>query len=143
VGGYTHPTNFWTVYVSTAFEASPAGVLANKIIDNDPGNQANAGSLLGITDSQAKQISLVFLESVRDRAATVGLPFATEVARNGVHEVGHQFNIARVPRHHRPDPDNIMYGGGIESVTDANFIFNPNDLAYLRLESRSPGSRGA
>ena len=112
--------------------------MAGQNIDNDPNGWP---LLLGITDHQSSQVTLVFLEVHRDGASANVLDEAQELAKTTAHEVGHQFNVAATPNEHRPNTDNIMYGSGTFDVTGANIRFLNEDVAFLRLEHRSPGSR--
>lgn len=95
----------------------------------------------GITETNARQSALIFVETIRDSAISKGFSFADGLARTTIHEIGHQLKIATTPDTHRPNADNIMYGGGTSAVPDAQFYFHPDDVAYLRFAHLTPGSR--
>jgi len=83
------------------------------------------------------------METIRDGFDGATTDFKEGLARGTVHEIGHQFNVARVPREHRPAADNVMFGKSLKDVPANQFLFHPDDVSFLRFDHRSPGSRAA
>lgn len=124
---------FWVVYVATAYEPR-----------SHHAGDAGLGWALGITDGdpgQFKQISVVYLETIRDafyEAQPVpGLTLPELLARVAAHEIGHQFQIASTPDEHR---DGTLMDGNAASVAGASFYLDFADIIALRNRISSPGS---
>jgi len=140
---------FWGVYVATAYEPGVSK-------DLDPDEEK---SQFGVTSS-GNEVSLVYLEPIRDYAELPGSRSENEIrARTAVHEIGHQFDIAtekgqaqpasndpQMAHEHRTfdslgnDNPNIMYLG-TENISVAAFLFDPYDLDAIRDRVHSPGPR--
>ena len=115
---------------------------------------------LDATVEAGSQISAIYLETIRDVAASIRQPLpefppgappqppifqlsdAELRARVTVHEVGHQFALAAdVPDAdplHRNDLRNIMNINQV-NVPAGAYFFNPIDIAALRSRIKSPG----
>jgi hypothetical protein len=127
---------FWVVSVSTGYEGP-------SIMDADPnGEQFN---LLGLTSTDLHS-SIIFLETIRDKASGPANPSANEMrARLTVHEIGHQFALAvegTVPindPNHRNDANNIMHKQPWD-ISFESFVFHAHEINHLRSRHESPGN---
>jgi hypothetical protein len=123
---------FWVVYVSTAYEPESSE-------DNDPaGELATTG-----TTRRTHEPSLVYVEVGRDMIASGEVLLGENVARarTTVHEVGHQFDLARigpeVERSHRRG-ESIMRAFTLR-LPDNRFYFHSYDVVHMRQRYSSPG----
>jgi hypothetical protein len=120
---------YWTMYVSTAHEGHP-------IADLDPNDDCAGGTdmAMGYT-TRHREGTLMFMEPIRDFWANGPVPNVASVdeyfARKTIHELGHQFDLARTLTYHRSTPPNIMKGSDTP-VPLGQFLFAPEELAYLR-----------
>lgn len=134
---------FWSVYVVTGYEPAFA-------FEGDPDDQEMIIS--GATDGDAgatKEISLIFLETLRDRFFNANSRVGDGVTptqlrtRVAVHEIGHQFQLAvgQPGEHWDPKsfPLNIM-SPDAGSAPPTLFFLLPADVVTLRRRTTSPGS---
>jgi len=143
---YTEAELFWAVYFSTAFEHHVDR-------DNDPLIETAA---FGATDRDIWQISVGYVETIRDAAAAAAgtnpdpanpgtlTPLEIEYRRHTtVHEIGHQFlrdddfpDQDGVHRSSPPDTANLMQPN--TGVDDVDFYFHPEEINKLRKRVASP-----
>jgi hypothetical protein len=133
---------FWSVYVLAGFEPQFN-------VDGDPDDGL---TIFGHTDGgpgDPKQITMVYLEALRDRFFNALDPVGPGVtpsllrARVTVHEIGHQLQIAMgLPDEHRDPPvypPNIMQSDA-GAAADGDFYLHPADIVTIRERIFSPGS---
>jgi hypothetical protein len=131
-------STYWVVYVCAAYQ--PA-----RNADHDPNVENGPRGETWLND----QVSLVYLESVRDLSVTpwpgeLPIGLAELEARVAVHEVGHQFGLAAPRGHdynnrHRNDRANIM-NRSTGSVPLGTFWYDPIEIDAMRSRVNSPGT---
>jgi len=119
---------FWVVYVSTGYET----------IRGRGGDPSGEGYAFG---SSSLNMSVIYLEAIRD--FSVDHPALSELtgrARVTVHEIAHQFDVARTNSGHRPSESDIMFEGLAPNIEDKAWNFHVVDIAWLRSFTKSPSS---
>jgi len=137
-GGAPRPNNyetpyFWSVYILAAYES-------RYNFDTDSNG---TGAILGATDAEQYQLSVVYVEPIRDVASYYGVLTEAEArARTTIHEVAHQFNLVEAgpdeeDPSHRNDGLNIM-NSSTRTVPENLFYFHEIEIVSLRNRILSP-----